>query len=91
MFFKDFYCIADRPMMVSLDSLTQPNGKHAMQRLSSYLTTKEVAAMLRIAPQTLEKARSTGLGPQIPFVKVGRAVRYASDDVAAWIESKKDV
>lgn len=45
--------------------------------------------MLRIAPQTLEKARSTGLGPQIPFVKVGRAVRYASDDVAAWIESNK--
>lgn len=60
-----------------------------MDQLSSYLTTKEVADMLRIAPQTLEKARSTGLGPQIPFVKVGRAVRYASDDVAAWVESKK--
>lgn len=61
-----------------------------MDQLSSYLTTKEVAAMLRIAPQTLEKARSTGLGPQIPFVKVGRAVRYASGDVAAWVESKKN-
>jgi excisionase family DNA binding protein len=60
-----------------------------MYQQSSYLTTKEVAAMLRIAPQTLEKARSTGLGPQIPFVKVGRAVRYASGDVAAWVESKK--
>jgi predicted DNA-binding transcriptional regulator AlpA len=29
------------------------------------------------------------LGPQIPFVKVGRAVRYAKSDVIAWIESKK--
>lgn len=62
-----------------------------MHELSSFLTTKEVAAMLRIVPQTLEKARSTGVGPQIPFVKVGRAVRYARDDVAEWIESKKNV
>jgi excisionase family DNA binding protein len=61
-----------------------------MNQQSSYLTTKEVAAMLRIAPQTLEKARSTGLGPQIPFIKVGRAVRYASDDVTAWIETMKN-
>jgi excisionase family DNA binding protein len=61
-----------------------------MNQLGNYLTTKEVACMLRIAPQTLEKARSTGLGPQIPFVKVGRAVRYATDDVAAWIESNKN-
>jgi excisionase family DNA binding protein len=62
-----------------------------MRELEIYLTTKEVAAMLRIAPQTLEKARSTGLGPQIPFVKVGRAVRYASDDVQAWVESSKNL
>ena len=62
-----------------------------MYEPSSYLTTKEVAAMLRIAPQTLEKARSTGLGPQIPFVKVGRAVRYAGEDVCAWVETKKTI
>jgi excisionase family DNA binding protein len=62
-----------------------------MHELGIYLTTKEVAAILRIAPQTLEKARSTGLGPQIPFVKVGRAVRYASNDVSAWVELKKNV
>jgi hypothetical protein len=60
-----------------------------MQQAGEFMTTVEVAAMLRIAPQTLEKARSTGLGPQIPFVKVGRAVRYASADVRAWTESKK--
>lgn len=62
-----------------------------MYEPSSYLTTKEVAVLLRIAPQTLEKARSTGLGPQIPFVKVGRAVRYASEDVRAWVETKKNI
>jgi hypothetical protein len=47
--------------------------------------------LLRIAPQTLEKARSTGLGPQIPFVKVGRAVRYAREDVRAWVETNKNI
>lgn len=57
---------------------------------SSYMTTKEVAAMLRIAPQTLEKARCTGLGPDIPFIKVGRLVRYASDDVNKWLEKKRN-
>jgi excisionase family DNA binding protein len=62
-----------------------------MHDLGGYMTTKEVAEMLRIAPQTLEKARSTGLGPQIPFVKVGRAVRYAKADVRAWTESKRNV
>lgn len=62
-----------------------------MYQLTNYLTTKEVAAMLRIAPQTLEKARSTGLGPQIPFVKVGRAVRYEREDVRAWVETKKNI
>lgn len=62
-----------------------------MYQLTNYLTTKEVAAILRIAPQTLEKARSTGLGPQIPFVKVGRAVRYACEDVRAWVETKKNI
>ncbi|MDN4055691.1 MULTISPECIES: helix-turn-helix domain-containing protein [unclassified Massilia] len=62
-----------------------------MYEPSSYLTTKEVASLLRIAPQTLEKARSTGLGPQIPFVKVGRAVRYACEDVRAWVETNKNI
>jgi excisionase family DNA binding protein len=62
-----------------------------MYEPSSYLTTKEVASLLRIAPQTLEKARSTGLGPQIPFVKVGRAVRYAREDVRAWVETNKNI
>jgi excisionase family DNA binding protein len=62
-----------------------------MQHADGFLTTMEVAALLRIAPQTLEKARSTGLGPQIPFVKVGRAVRYASADVHAWTESNKHI
>ena len=78
-------------MIALLNSLAQLNRGYVMHELRSYLTTKEVAAMLRIAPQTLEKARSTGLGPQIPFVKVGRAVRYTRDDVHAWTESNRNV
>lgn len=73
------------------DFFNTTRQENLLYQLTNYLTTKEVAAILRIAPQTLEKARSTGLGPQIPFVKVGRAVRYASDDVAEWIDSKKNV
>jgi len=60
-----------------------------MQQLSGYMTTVEVAAMLRLSPQTLEKARSTGLGPDIPYTKIGRSVRYAPADVLAWLQANK--
>jgi excisionase family DNA binding protein len=60
-----------------------------MNEAGKYLTTVEVAKMLQIKPQTLEKARSTGLGPTIPYIKVGRGVRYAMSDVLAWLNSRR--
>lgn len=49
-----------------------------MQKL---LTTAEVADLLGVKPDTIESWRVRGTGPSLPWVKVGRAVRYRPTDV----------
>lgn len=51
--------------------------------LAQFLTAKETAAYIRVAPRTLRRWRQRGTGPR--FVRAGRAYRYAVDDVAAWL------
>ncbi len=47
------------------------------------MTTKEVAAFLRLNPNTLEQWRSRGRGPT--FERAGVAVRYRLSEVEDWI------
>jgi len=66
-----------------------------MKRLSELKSTSalcplllkgEVAEILRVRPQTLDKWRMEGSGPR--FVSVnGRSVRYRRKDVEAYIEA----
>ena len=51
------------------------------------LDEKAAAAFLDIAPGTLSVWRSTGRY-RIPFVKVGRRVRYRRSDLEAWLASR---
>ncbi len=51
-----------------------------------WLTTKEVAERLNVAPATLTEWRHEGKGP--PFVKVSRnCVRYPEDQLERWMAS----
>ena len=52
-----------------------------------YLTEKEVAAMTGLSLSTLRNSRFLGRG--IPYVKIGRSVRYSLDDVVDYMESRK--
>lgn len=47
------------------------------------LRPKEAAQYLSVAESTLSKKRHTGLDP-IPFVRIGRAVRYRQGDLDAY-------
>lgn len=48
------------------------------------LCRKEAAAYLRLSPKTLEAdASRNSLG--IPFIRLGRAVRYRIADLDAWL------
>jgi len=59
-----------------------------MVAMQTYLiTTREVARLLAIAPDTLRQWRSRGYGP--PYVSVSRgAVRYDPAAIAAWLASR---
>jgi excisionase family DNA binding protein len=50
-----------------------------------YLTTEEAAEFLRLSARTLEKHRTTGVGPR--YRKFGRRVCYTIADLEMWAEA----
>jgi DNA-binding transcriptional MerR regulator len=50
------------------------------------LTEIEAAGILNVSPRTLQQWRVKGGGP--PFQKLGAAVRYDPDALAAWINAQ---
>lgn len=50
-----------------------------------YLTIEQVAEMLQVTRMTIYNLQSKGL----PFIKLGRSVRFDKDDVIEWMNSKK--
>ena len=52
-----------------------------------YLTEREVAEITRFALPTLRNERHNGRG--IPYIKVGRSVRYELDDVHQYMEAHR--
>jgi excisionase family DNA binding protein len=57
-----------------------------MSHPATLLTAPEVAGMLRITVRTLQRLDADGA--LVP-IRVGRAVRYRPEDVAAYIERAK--
>lgn len=55
--------------------------------LSQLLDEKSVAKILGLSIQTLRNDRAARR--RIPYVKIGKAVRYRPEDIAAFIESRR--
>lgn len=55
--------------------------------VDTLLTPEEVAEMRGRSVAYLAKERSAGRGPR--FIRDGRVIRYALDDVRSWIDSKR--
>jgi hypothetical protein len=53
--------------------------------IPTLLTTPQAAGRISLSPKTLEKLRHVGGGPK--FKKLAGAVRYAEEDLVAWVES----
>ena len=51
------------------------------------LTTDQVAAVLGLSSRTLAAWRSSR-SSSLPYLKTGSRVRYRSQDVLAWLESR---
>jgi excisionase family DNA binding protein len=52
------------------------------------LTTDEAAEFLGVSPGTLSVWRCVARY-RLPFVKIGRNVRYDESDLVAWMESRR--
>ncbi len=58
-----------------------------IHRNGDLLNEIEAAELLAVTPGTLSVWRSTGRYA-VPFVKVGRAVRYSRKALESWLESR---
>ena len=58
-----------------------------METLIKYLTEKEVAEITGRALSTLRNERFQGKG--IPYIKIGKSVRYKYDDVIEFMEARR--
>lgn len=58
-----------------------------IDRTRELVDEREAARVLDTAPGTLSVWRSTGRYA-LPFVKVGRNVRYRRSDLIAWLEKR---
>ncbi len=56
--------------------------------MGEYMTTKEVADLLRTSPETVRYWRHIGKGPQ--SFKVGRKVLYDRTDIEAFIAAARN-
>jgi hypothetical protein len=64
------------------------NGREKrMEIQKKYLNEKQVAEITCRAVQSLRNDRSLGKG--VPFVRIGRSVRYSLEDVVRHMESHK--
>ncbi len=55
--------------------------------MKKYITEKMVSESTSLKLPTLRNHRHLGRG--IPYIKIGRSVRYDPDDVAAYMESHR--
>ena len=57
------------------------------QENNDLLTTDELAAKLKLHPSTIRADRAAGNTLGIPYTRIGRTIRYRSEDVAAYLEN----
>ena len=58
-----------------------------IQASSGLLDTKQASDFLGVNDKSLANSRYTGTGIQIPYIKMGKIVRYRQSDLEAYIEN----
>ena len=67
--------------------MTNQSLSQIVKRTRELLDEKQAAEHLTVSPGTLSVWRSTGRY-NLPFVKIGRMVRYRVSDLDAWIAGR---
>jgi excisionase family DNA binding protein len=68
-------------------TMTTQTLSQIVGRTRELLDEKQAAEHLTVSPGTLSVWRSTGRY-NLPFVKVGRMVRYRLSDLDAWLDAR---
>jgi len=55
--------------------------------MTEYLTRRELSAMLKLSPSTLESPRFRRSGPS--YTRIGGVVRYAMTDILMWLDRQR--
>jgi len=55
--------------------------------IEELLNTRQASKILGLEYKSLSNSRNTGTGPKIPYIKIGRVVRYKLSELEAYIES----
>ena len=72
--------------------LLGPSLKEGIVVSKRYITSKELATLLGVTVNCIERWRSSGTGPKIPYIVVGgRMIRYLLEDVEAHLASLRRV
>jgi hypothetical protein len=50
------------------------------------LNTKQASELLNVNDKSLANSRHTGTGIQVPYIKMGKIVRYRLSDLQSYIE-----
>jgi predicted DNA-binding transcriptional regulator AlpA len=62
-----------------------PKGENGMKDVEKFINEKQVAEMTRLSVATLRNDRWLGRG--IPYVKLGRSVRYSLEAVLNYMQA----
>lgn len=57
--------------------------------ISNLLTTNELAKRLKLHPETIRADRAAGNLLGIPYIHLGKSVRYCPTDIANWIKQHR--
>ena len=55
--------------------------------IESLLDTKKASEILGVNVKSLANSRYTGIGIQVPFIKIGKLVKYKESDLEKYIEA----
>lgn len=55
--------------------------------MEALLTPKQAGKIIQVTTKALANCRSTGIGIQIPYIKLGKFVRYRESDIQAYIKA----
>ena len=72
-------------MAIKVQAMMRRDAAEA-SKITPLFTTQEAAAVLGVGKRTLQELAAAR---KIAFVKIGRSVRFHTDDLIAFIESQK--